>query len=332
MRHGHQWGHPAPMTCARKHFAPRGLPGRYHCIARCVRRAWLCGDDPYSGKNFDHRRQWVEDRINFLAELFAVSIMSFAVMSNHLHVVLELRPDAVDKWAAEDIADRWIRLFPSAREGRDEQRREILLSDPEALAERRLRLCDLSWFMRCLDEHIARKANDEDDVTGRFWEGRFKCQVLESEQALAAAMVYVDLNPVRAGIADGVLDSRHTSVKQRAEDIKAGRVDPNGSLKPIAGIGQSVLALTNAQYIELVDWSGRQMYPGKRGKIEASEPRALARFGIASQRWEHDVKGVGNGYWRVVGTAQELIDKAIALDQQWLKGIGYARSLVAKAD
>jgi REP element-mobilizing transposase RayT len=320
------------MTCARKHFAPRGLPGRYHCIARCVRRAWLCGDDPYSGKNFDHRRQWVEDRINFLAELFAVSIMSFAVMSNHLHVVLELRPDAVDKWAAEDIADRWIRLFPSAREGRDEQRREILLSDPEALAERRLRLCDLSWFMRCLDEHIARKANDEDDVTGRFWEGRFKCQVLESEQALAAAMVYVDLNPVRAGIADGVLDSRHTSVKQRAEDIKAGRVNPNEALKPIAGIGQSVLALTNAQYIELVDWSGRQMYPGKRGKIEASEPRALARLGIASQRWEYDVKGVGNGYWRVVGTAQELIDKAIALGQQWLKGIGYARSLVAKAD
>jgi REP element-mobilizing transposase RayT len=320
------------MTCARKHFAPRGLPGRYHCIARCVRRAWLCGDDPYSGQNFDHRRQWVEDRITLLADLFAVSVMSFAVMSNHLHVVLELRPDAAGQWTAADVADRWVRLFPSARAGRDEQRRETLLSDPEALAERRLRLTDLSWFMRCLDEHIARKANDEDDVTGRFWEGRFKCQVLESEQALAAAMVCVDLNPVRAGIAEGILDSRHTSVKRRAEDIRAGRADPNESLKPIAGIGQSVLALTNAQYIELVDWSGRQMYPGKRGKIEASEPHALAKIGIATQRWEHDVRGVGKGYWRVVGTAQELIDRAIALGQQWLKGIGYARSLVAKAD
>jgi REP element-mobilizing transposase RayT len=320
------------MTCARKDFAPRGLPGRFHCIARCVRRAWLCGKDPYSGKNFDHRRQWVEDRITFLADLFAVSVMSYAVMSNHLHVVLELRPDAADKWTAEDVADRWIRLFPSAREGHDEQRRAILLSDPEALAERRLRLMDLSWFMRCLDEHIARKANNEDDVTGRFWEGRFKCQVLESEQALAAAMVYVDLNPVRAGIAEGILDSRHTSVSKRAEDIRAGRTDPNETLKPIAGIGQSVLALTNAQFIELVDWSGRQMYPGKRGKIEASEPTALARLGMAAQRWEHDVKGVGNGYWRVVGTAQALIDKAIALGQQWVKGIGYARSLVAKAD
>jgi hypothetical protein len=121
-------------------------------------------------------------------------------------------------------------------------------------------------------------------------------------------------------------------VKQRAEDIKAGRIDPNETLTPIAGIGQSVLALTNAQYIELVDWSGRQMYSSKRGKIEASEPHALAKLGIATQRWGHDVRGVGKGYWRVVGTAQELIDRAIALGQQWLKGIGYARSLVAKAD
>jgi REP element-mobilizing transposase RayT len=160
------------MTCARKHYAPGGQPGRFHCIARCVRRAWLCGDDLYSCKNFDHRRQWVEDRISFLADLFAVSIMSYTVMSNHLHVVLELRPDAADGWTAEEVADRWIRPFPSAREGRDEQRREILLSDPEALAERRLRLMDLSWFMCCLDEHIARLANAEDDVTGRFWEGR----------------------------------------------------------------------------------------------------------------------------------------------------------------
>jgi hypothetical protein len=103
-------------------------------------------------------------------------------------------------------------------------------------------------------------------------------------------------------------------------------------LKPSARIGQSVLALTNAQYIELMDWSGRQMYPGKRGKIAANELSALARLGVATRRWEHDVKGVRNGYWRAVETAQALIDKAIALGQQWLKGIGYARKLVAKTN
>lgn len=93
-------------------------------------------------------------------------------MGNHLHVVLAFRPVAANKGIAEDVTDLWIQRFPSARVGRDEQRREILQSGPEALADRRRRLCDLSWFMRCLDEHIARRAIDENDVTGRFWEGR----------------------------------------------------------------------------------------------------------------------------------------------------------------
>jgi hypothetical protein len=74
------------------------------------------------------------------------------------------------------------------------------------------------------------------------------------------------------------------------------------------------------------------MYPGKRGKIAAHEPSALAKLGVATRGWEHDLKGVGNGYWRVVGSAHELLDKAIALGQRWLKSIGYARRLVAKAD
>jgi hypothetical protein len=74
------------------------------------------------------------------------------------------------------------------------------------------------------------------------------------------------------------------------------------------------------------------MYRGKRGKIETNEPSALVRLGVAAQRWEHDVKGVGSGCWRVVGTAQELIDKAIALGQQRFKGVGCARSPFAKAD
>jgi hypothetical protein len=121
-------------------------------------------------------------------------------------------------------------------------------------------------------------------------------------------------------------------LKQRAEDTTAGRVDPGAALKPTAGVGQRVLALSNDQYIELVDWSGRQIHPGKGETISASEPSALARLGIKSQRWEHDVKGVGNGYWRVVSTAEELIDKAIALGRQWLRGIVYASSTVAKAD
>lgn len=252
-------------------------------------------------------------------------------MSNHLHVVLGIRPDVAESWTDDEVAERWIRLFPSIKPGRDAQRRETLLSDALALTERRLRLCDLSWFMRCLDEHIARRANAEDGVTGRFWEGRFKCQLLVSEQALAAAMVYVVLNPIRAGIAEGVLDSAHTSVQQRAEDLKVKPGATHESLQPIAGVGTSVLAISSAQYIELVDWSGRQLHPGKRGKINTTQPIALQTLGIQILCWEGQVKGVGCGYWRVIGSAQELIDKAKTLGQQWFKGLGYARTLYAKA-
>ena len=100
--------------------------------------------------------------------------------------------------------------------------------------------------MKSLSEPIARRANEEDKVTGRFWESRFGCQALLSEKSILAAMVYVDLKPVRAKAAD---------------------------------------------YIELVDFTGRELHPGKRGKIDASEPKALTKLGVDKNHWTTRVKG-----------------------------------------
>jgi len=214
---------------ARKEIVREGEVGIYHCVARCVRRAFLCGLDPVSGKNFEHRRAWIQQRLELLAANFACDVCAFSAMQNHLHVVLRTRPDLAEALSDEEVALRWWRIFPKRRNEdgtpADPEPHElrILVADPRAAAERRKRLASISWFMRCLCEKIARRANKEDQCTGRFWEGRFKCQALLDESAVLACSVYVDLNPIRAGICSTPEQSRFTSAYQRIHARQARR-------------------------------------------------------------------------------------------------------------
>ena len=75
------------MAVPRHQLVDPTTPGYYHCITRCVRRAFLCGADPLSGRSFDHRKTWIESRLIELAEIFAVGLYACAVMSNHVHAV-----------------------------------------------------------------------------------------------------------------------------------------------------------------------------------------------------------------------------------------------------
>ncbi|MDZ4114498.1 MAG: transposase [Xanthomonadaceae bacterium] len=315
------------MTYPRSQLVPPGSPGVYHCVSRCVRRAFLCGEDRYSGQSFEHRRQWIEDRMQHLADVFAVSLWAYAVMSNHLHVVVQVLPDVAAQWADEEVAERWIRLFPKA--GQDtELRVEALIANPERLAVLRSRLSDLSWFMRCLSEHIARRANAEDQCKGRFWEGRFKCQALLDESAVLAAMAYVDLNPVRAALCDTLEDSAHTSAWRRLAQIDTN-THTGEVIAPVAGVGgQCVLGITENDYLQLLDWTGRQVHPNKRGTLSGPPPHALRRLHHDSAHWPRQVLAVGSDFHRAVGAAESLIAKASAMGQRWLHGIGAARRLL----
>jgi REP element-mobilizing transposase RayT len=159
-----------------------------------------------SGENFDHRKDWIPDRLRELASVFAIEVCGYSVMSNHFHVILRIHPDIAEMWTDVEIARRWLHLCPPRGEttGKRTQPHEhdvnMTTSTPESVGELRGRLTSLSWFMRNVDEPIARAANAEDNCTGRFWEGRFKSRELLDDAAVLACSVYVDLNPVRAGI------------------------------------------------------------------------------------------------------------------------------------
>ena len=163
------------MPKARKEQISLNDTPYYHCISRCVRRAFLCGSDPLSGKDYQHRKQWMIERLTHLAQIFAIEIYAYSLMDNHSHLVLKVNTQLSSTWQDDEIIRRWQRLFslPVLIE-----RYQSGLCDTPAQKDKaretielwRQRLMDISWFMRCLNEHIARKANAEDQCTGRFWD------------------------------------------------------------------------------------------------------------------------------------------------------------------
>lgn len=265
----------------------------YHCVSRCVRRAYLCGEE--NGRSYEHRRQWVEDRIHMLSEVFAIDVCAYAVMSNHTHLVLHVAKDKAEALSTEEVIQRWHKLYKgtlltqrymSPKLRKDFNETHIKTVELTADVWRK-RLFDISWFMRALNEYIARAANKEDDCTGHFWEGRFKSQALLDESALAACMAYVDLNPVRANIAKTPETSDHTSIKYRINAARVGKTPKR--LMPFAGnpkhdIPQG-LPFTLPDYLQLVDITSRLISTNKRGNVDPSLPTILERLNIDHTQW-----------------------------------------------
>ncbi len=333
----------------------------FHCMQRCVRRAFLCGSDPLTGRSFDHRRQWIRDRLEFLASVFAIDCLTYTVMDNHLHLVLRTRPDVVESWSDAEVARRWLRLFP-VRRNRDgtevepsQSEIDTIVSQPEVLAERRRRLSDLSWWMKCLSETIARRANREDEVTGHFWEARFRAQALLDEAAILACSAYVDLNPIRAAMAVSPEKSRFTGAKDRIDDLRdrsdrsrvsdhqwerSRRRQHSGWMSPIEineqddplgcdtsrgerrASEKGFLSVSLRTYLELLDWTGRQIRTDKRGSIPNHLKPILSRIGIDTAAWCDAVSNFGRRFKRAAGTIEHLQQEAARRGQSWLQSAG----------
>ena len=334
-----------------------------HCVHRCVRRAFLCGNDPYTGQSYEHRRSWIRERLEFLASIFGIDCLTYTVLSNHLHVVLRSRPDVVATWSDRQVARRWLLLFPK-RKNKDGSPAEppkseidMIVNDPKALAQRRKRLSDVSWWMRCTAENIARRCNREDGVTGHFWESRFKSQLIVDEAGLLACAAYVDLNPIRAAMAETPETSEFTGAKDRIDDLAArsknSRISDHdwersrrrarsGWLSPIEideasdptgpdasndgrrASWKGFLSISLREYLQLLDWTGREIRSGKRGSIPKHLAPILTRIGLDASGWCELVETFGKRFKRVIGTPSHLQDEAQRRGQRWLQSPGVA--------
>ena len=297
------------MTRPRKALISLADTPYYHVTSRCVRRAYLCGVDHYSGQNYEHRRQWVVDRIRLLSSLFAIDVCAYAVMHNHYHLVLKLCPTQLEGFSDDDIMDRWCALFKGPllvqryRDGEDlKSFEQVAVAD--IVKVWRSKLSSISWFMRCLNQPIAFQANREDGCTGKFWESRFTSQALKSEEALLSCMAYVDLNPVRAGVAEQPETSSHTSIRERLRpefDLQQAIDDQTGcgdlldfrsSLKPLMPFEQEKgndhqtgIPFNFKDYLTLVDWTGRIIRNDKGGHIDEAYPLILSRLQVTPEQW-----------------------------------------------
>jgi hypothetical protein len=328
------------MTIARRQLIDLSVARWYHCTSRCVRRAFLLAEGP------TNRKEWIENRIKELAEIFAVGVGGFSVMDNHLHLLLRLDPDVAQGWSDEDVVRRWGQLFPP----RDKSRKALPISnvwvqeqlkDVPWVAMMRERLQDISWFMKCLKEPLARLANREDKARGAFFESRFKSVAVLDEASLLLVGVYIDLNPVAAGIADVPETSEYTSITARVEHVEAqGQTDRleaavHGSVAgslAASGLEESLWlcpiedrrqldssregmfdGLSLGNYLLVVDYTSR-LFRTRKARISAELAGVFERLGRRADNWQLRMEKLQRGrlFGRFLAASQEKLQEAAA--------------------
>jgi len=327
------------MARARESLIDLSVTPYYHVVSRCVRRAFLCGEDHYSGKNYSHRRQWVLDKIHRLSSIFAIDIAAYAIMSSHYHLVVRVDREQALAWTQDEIIERWYQLYRGNplidlyRKGMIDDKVR-LNKVAEIAAVWRERIYDISWFMRNLNEYVARAANKEDHCKGRYWEGRYYSQALLDQQALLSCMMYVDLNPVRAGTCDDLEHSDFTSIQARIEQYNKHSAISNASsdvsspkqpryLMPFGSSeDRNAIAFTLYDYLELADWSGRAIHPSKRGYIDNRNPKLIDKLGINPDDWIEIIRNFRRQYGHFAGSEYLLRKCANDHHHRWYKGVG----------
>jgi hypothetical protein len=238
-------------------------------------------------------------------------------------------------WDDTEVARRWLGICPLRKDGEgnplepSDFELNTIRNNPQRLAVVRRRLSNISWWMRLLCQPLAAMANKEEDQQGRFWQGRYRAVRLCDEAAVLACAAYVDLNPIRAALAETLETSDFTSVKRRIESLSGEgtqpaetasdrflapvemdpRRDPTGpavSASPYRASDKGFVSINTLEYIQLLDWTARQIVAGKRGTTPAEAPDVLERLGLNARQWTGLVRDFGRLFSLVAGLPETV--------------------------
>lgn len=300
------------MTTARRNTVNYDDTRWYHCISRIAR-----------GLNILEKYEQglkcrIESELRRLSKIFAIRVGGYAIMGTHFHLLLHVNVELAKNWSPVEVVNRWALICPPKNKKRERLRGEELqfwiddkAKDRAYVEELRKRLTDLGWFHRFLKQPLSVFVNKLENCSGTLFQGRFKSVAVIGFQALLNVAIYIDLNPVAAGIVDVPEAAEYTSFRSRFENAISNSafsklVDRyencvldekdsfNGEealwLLSIENRGEGAQkvgmfdGLSLIQYMILVDEAGR--IP-REGKASISEKAAaiLDRLGIKHEKW-----------------------------------------------
>ena len=282
----------------------------YHVTSRCTRRLHLFGG---SDEERSERKRILLRELERVATHTAVGVAGFALMDNHLHLLLKVDTASARKWSERQVIRRWLGLHPP----RDGYRRRVDVTDehidkaldlaritPGRVEELRERLMSISHFMKEFKQDLSQKINRLDDEVGTVWAGRFKSHRVTDEAQLLTTLAYIDLNPFAAGVSNTPEDADHTSLTARLHGSaekpsdtapprrrRSALTEHRGWWMPLGGgePGQPGwrktlmpgTTLTLTAYLELLDRTARLLRRGKR-RLAADAQPILERINLTS--------------------------------------------------
>jgi len=328
------------------------IPGRmatFHVWNRCVRRAFLTGKDPVTGRDYSHRRGWFLNRLEQLAGLFAIDVGFLAILANHFHLMLRTMPRVSKRWGQEEVARRWLTATRLAKcmddslpqPPEDEVRK--LAKDANAITQLRKRLANPSWFVGPLCENMTRRSNFEEGISGKFFESRFQCRECLDQNATLVCALYTDLNAWRAGEAASIETSRYTSIFLRLKAVQERqhakkRVDgwlgeltmtpetlEDELLASVSRTGRRAsdlgfLPIQLEEYLRLLKWVARQLRAGTRDTVPADLESILDHMSVRGEGLMEVMEDYEDLFCTVIGSPEQMRAAADRMGVRCVRG------------